>query len=145
MFQSDNSSFFAYNQTDYIDLETALAEEESASIGYGSHSDNDYTDNTFKLSFKNYDDRAVQRLRRSLVTPLSATSNNEDPMYRSLAKQPMNTAYYSPRVDNEPAWRTRINMSPTHSVADSLAYYNKIVDGKFIMYKHTETLCSFST
>lgn len=118
-----DNSYFAYNQNDFIDLETALAEEETASIGYSSH--NDYN-RTFRLSFKNYDDNAVQSLRRSLVTPLSATSQ-EDPMYKTMDQ---NQSAYSPRVDKEPSFRARIAMSPSPSVADSLAHYNKFIDGK---------------
>lgn len=131
MSYSDNNSYFGYNQTDYIDLDTALAEEELASIGYGSSNGNENIDNTFKLSFKSYDDNTVERLRRSLVTPLSA-SQIEDPMYEALERnmykwnQPK-TMSYSPRVE------TRITMSPTNSVADSLAGYHKIISGKYCL------------
>lgn len=131
-----DNSYFAYNQNDYIDLDTALAEEETASLSYSSHN-NDYN-RTFRLSFKNYDDNAVQNLRQSLITPLSV-SGQDDPMYKSMESNPWRPPpAYSPRVYNEPSMRARIAMSPTHSVADSLAHYNKIIEGKNTHKKNRE-------
>ncbi|KAI7887851.1 uncharacterized protein EV154DRAFT_554314 [Mucor mucedo] len=76
----------------------------------------------------NYDDNAVQSLRRSLVTPLSVTGQ-EDPMYKAMEQNTWKQhSIYSPRVDNEHLLRTRVSLSPSTSVADSLAHYNKLID-----------------
>ncbi|KAG2197486.1 hypothetical protein INT47_003094 [Mucor saturninus] len=120
-----DNSYFAYNQNDFIDLETALVEEETTSLG--NNSQNNDLDGTFRLSFRNYDDTAVQKLRHSLIKPRS-TSGPIDPMYKAMENNTWRLpSFYSPRIGSESPITSRIALSPTPSVADSLAHFNKIV------------------
>ncbi|KAI7889786.1 uncharacterized protein EV154DRAFT_603752 [Mucor mucedo] len=121
-----DNSYFAFNQNDFIDLDTALVEEETTSLG--NNSQNNDIDGMFRLSFKNYDDTAIQKLRNSLITPMSTSSSPIDPMYKAMENNTWRLPpLYSPRIGNESPIRPRIALSPTPSAADSLAHFNKIV------------------
>jgi hypothetical protein len=70
-----------FDPDEFIDLNTALAEEELRSLGstpeYSSRTSN------FKLSFKSIGEQETEKFRRSLITPLSKYSS-----LRSSTKSP---------------------------------------------------------
>ncbi|CAO0803255.1 unnamed protein product [Mucor circinelloides] len=76
----------SFDTNEYIDLDTALVQEELRSLG-ATPETRDYNNDNYRISFKNMDARETERLRNSLVTPMSSYSIN----IRSLTKTPVDS------------------------------------------------------
>lgn len=76
----------SFDTNDYIDLDTALVQEELRSLG-ATPETIDYNNDNYRISFKNMDARETARLRDSLVTPMSSYSIN----MRSMQKTPVDS------------------------------------------------------
>ncbi|KAF1800412.1 hypothetical protein V8B55DRAFT_1391583 [Mucor lusitanicus] len=79
-------SYSSFDTNDYIDLDTALVQEELRSLG-ATPETIDYNNDSYRISFKNMDARETARLRDSLVTPMSSYSIN----VRSMLKTPVDS------------------------------------------------------
>ncbi|KAK4512819.1 uncharacterized protein ATC70_003527 [Mucor velutinosus] len=80
------NSCSSFDTNDYIDLDTALVQEELRSLG-ATPETIDYNNDNYRISFKNMDARETARLRDSLVTPMSSYSIN----MRSMSKTPVDS------------------------------------------------------
>jgi hypothetical protein len=77
-------SFSSFDTNDFIDLDTALVDEELRSLGATPETRDYNINDSYRISFKSMDAKETERLRHSLVTPMT----NYSPVPRSLLKSP---------------------------------------------------------
>ncbi|CEP16832.1 hypothetical protein [Parasitella parasitica] len=81
-------SVSSFDTSDFIDLDNALIEEELCSLG-ATPENRDYYNNNYRISFKSVDAKEAERLRTTLITPMTYCSITP----RSLLKTPDESVY----------------------------------------------------
>lgn len=113
---SENYSSSSLGVIDYNDLEMTLTRDASPM-------------NNFKFSLKSIDEGELDTFRRSLVTPMSV-NNVQDPMYAEFEKSRNFHKQYIMNNNLKRAVRLSPTLSSAGSVTDSLAVFNRYIDGK---------------
>ncbi|KAI8644895.1 hypothetical protein BD408DRAFT_400787 [Parasitella parasitica] len=87
-------SVSSFDMNDFIDLDTALIEEELRSLG-ATPENRDYHNDNYRISFKSVDAKEAERLRTTLITPMTYCSITP----RSLLKTPEESVYAENHID----------------------------------------------
>lgn len=123
MTYSESQSQTSFRPVDYNDLDLTFSQESY------SHYDARQNGDDFKLTLHSIDDNELDDFRRSLVTPMSI-NNIQDPMYAEFERANIQ----SKQISN----KRHQTLSPTNSyadsVTDSLAVFNRLLDGNYIFY-----------